>query len=60
MKTPPLWGLNVSGPYLHDGRARTIEDAIQAHDGEAKIIKDNFNKLTADQKKLLVEFLRSI
>ncbi len=60
MKTPPLWGLNVSGPYLHDGRATTIENAIQAHDGEAKIIKDNFNKLTSDQKKLLVEFLKSI
>ena len=60
MKTPPLWGLNVSGPYLHDGRAATIEAAIQAHDGEARIIKDNYLKLNADQKKLLVDFLKSI
>ena len=60
MKTPPLWGLNVSGPYLHDGRAATIEAAIQAHDGEARIIMDNYLKLNADQKQLLVEFLKSI
>lgn len=60
MKTPPLWGLIHSGPYLHDGRAMTIEDAINAHDGEAKFSKDNFLKLTTDQKALLVEFLKSI
>ena len=60
MKTPPLWGLNVSGPYLHDGRAATIEAAIQAHDGEARIIKNNYLNLNADQKRLLVEFLKSI
>lgn len=60
MKTPPLWGLRVSGPYLHDGRAMTIEDAIKAHDGEARIVKDRFLKLTRDQQALLVEFLKSI
>jgi CxxC motif-containing protein (DUF1111 family) len=60
MKTPPLWGLRVSGPYLHNGRAATIEDAIKAHEGEAKIIKDRYLKLTADQQALLVEFLKSI
>ena len=60
MKTPPLWGLRVSGPYLHDGRAMTIEDAIKAHDGEAKIIRDRYLKLTPDQQALLVEFLKSI
>ncbi len=60
MKTPPLWGLRASGPYLHDGRARTIEDAIKAHDGEAKSSKDRFLKLTRDQQALLVEFLKSI
>ena len=60
MKTPPLWGLRVSGPYLHDGRAMTIEDAIKAHGGEAKVSKDRFQKLTRDQQALLVEFLKSI
>ena len=60
MKTPPLWGLRASGPYLHDGRANTIEDAIRAHDGEAKVAKDRFLRLTPDQQALLVEFLKSI
>ena len=60
MKTPPLWGLRASGPYLHDGRAMIIEDAIKAHDGEAKVSKDRFQKLTRDQQALLIEFLKSI
>ena len=33
-KTPPLWGLRDSGPYLHDGRAETIEQAIASHRGQ--------------------------
>lgn len=33
--TPPLWGLSRSGPYMHDGRAPTLEEAIMAHSGEA-------------------------
>lgn len=60
MKTPPLWGARASGPYLHDGRARTLDDAIRAHDGEAKSARDKYLKLTPDQQKLLVEFLNSI
>ena len=60
MKTPPLWGLRASAPYLHDGRAVSIEDAIKAHDGEAAIIKNRFLNLTPDQRSLVVEFLKSI
>jgi len=60
MKTAPLWGLRASGPYLHDGRANTIEDAIKAHDGEGRAAKNRFLKLTRDQQALLVEFLKSI
>jgi CxxC motif-containing protein (DUF1111 family) len=33
-RTPPLWGLSRTGPYLHDGRAPTIHDAIVMHDGQ--------------------------
>ncbi len=36
MKTPPLWGVRASGPYLHDGRAANLDQAIRQHDGEAK------------------------
>lgn len=60
MKTPPLWGIKASAPYLHDGRAKTLDDAIKAHDGEAKSARDKYLKLTSDQQKLLVEFLNSL
>ncbi len=60
MKTPPLWGARMSGPYLHDGRAPDLDTAIKEHDGEAKEVRDRYNKLAPDQKKLLIEFLNSI
>lgn len=53
MKTSTLWGLRVSGPYLHDGRASTSEAVIQGHVGEAKNSKDRFLKLTSDQQAFL-------
>ncbi len=60
MKTPPLWGVRASAPYLHDGRAKNLDDAIRAHDGEGKVSRDKYLKLAPDQQKLLVEFLNSI
>jgi CxxC motif-containing protein (DUF1111 family) len=60
MKTAPLWGLKYSAPYLHDGRAPTITDAIQGHDGEALPARDRFNKLTANQQNQLLEFLNAL
>ena len=60
MRTPPLWGVGVSGPYLHDGRAQDLDSAIRAHDGEAKSTTARYLKLNQDQKHLLAEFLKSI
>lgn len=60
IKTPPLWGLRASAPYLHDGRAVTIDDAIKAHDGEAKVAKDRYLKLSKQQVQQLMDFLTSI
>jgi CxxC motif-containing protein (DUF1111 family) len=60
MRTSPLWGLRFSAPYLHDGRAPTVEAAILAHDGEAKVSRERYLKLTPAQKKQLAEFLLSI
>jgi cytochrome c peroxidase len=34
-RTPPLWGFRDSGPYLHDGRAKNLEEAVAFHDGQA-------------------------
>ena len=60
MKTAPLWGLRASGPYLHDGRAATVDDAIRGHDGEAKNSRDRYLQLSRDQQNLLAQFLLSI
>ncbi len=57
MRTAPLWGLRVSGPYLHDGRAVGIADAIQAHDGEAARARDLFERLAPQQRSDLLAFL---
>ena len=60
MKTAPLWGVGASAPYLHDGRAPDLDTAIRMHDGEARILRDNYLKLAPDQKQLLIAFLNSI
>lgn len=66
-RTPPLWGLGLSpnsqgGQYflMHDGRATSIEEAIQLHGGEASGSKNNFNALSASEKEDLIKFLESL
>ncbi len=59
-RTPPLWGIAQSAPYLHDGRAMTIDEAIKAHDGEGKVVKDRYLKLNKTQQKLLSDFVLSL
>jgi len=65
-RTAPLWGLglapNVQGGYtylLHDGRAHSIEQAIQMHGGEAAVSSGRFNNLSQDRNALL-KFLNSL
>ena len=59
-RTAPLWGLRVSGPYMHDGRAFTIEEAIARHDSEAAASRDAYMMLSADDRARLMEFLNSL
>ena len=66
-RTPPLWGLGLSpnsqgGQFflLHDGRAKSIEEAIQLHGGEAAASKNKFNQLSAIDKNALLKFLNSL
>ena len=59
-KTPPLWGVRDSYPYFHDGRAATIEDAIQMHGGEGQRSADQFRMLNRDQQDAIVTFLESL
>lgn len=66
-RTPPLWGLGLSkksqgGEYflLHDGRVRSLEEAILLHGGEGNQSRESFQQLTADEKKKLIQFLESL
>ena len=59
-RTQPLWGLAAVGPYLHDGRAETINAAILAHGGEAEASRDAFEALSSSQRTAIETFLRSL
>ncbi len=66
-RTTPLWGLGIvpnllggHAYYLHDGRARTLLDAIMLHGGEAQRSKDRFTALPPDEQEALLAFLRSL
>ncbi|HVR73985.1 MAG TPA: di-heme oxidoredictase family protein, partial [Planctomycetota bacterium] len=70
--TPELWGVGNSGPWLHDGRAGTLEEAISLHGvasppppgdpgrSEAQDSRDLFEAFSAGDKVDLVTFLRSL
>jgi len=60
MRTAPLWGLRFITTYLHDGRATTLDQAILAHDGQARGARDRFAGLAADAKTKLIAFLNSL
>ena len=56
-RTPPLWGVASSAPYLHDGRAATLLEAIALHGGEAKATTARFLELPTTERLALLEFL---
>ncbi len=59
-RTPPLWGVADSAPYLHDGRASTLDVAIRQHGGEASKIAARYGKLERGDRRLLLQFLHSL
>ncbi len=59
-RTPPLWGVRDSAPYLHDGRAETLEAAIAAHGGEADRSRVCFAALSGEDQQKLVGFLKTL
>lgn len=66
-RTPPLWGLGLSkdsqgGSYflLHDGRAKSIEEAIEMHGGEAENSKNMYLGLSDQDRNALITFLESL
>jgi CxxC motif-containing protein (DUF1111 family) len=60
MRTAPLWGLRARAPYLHDGRAPTVMEAILMHTGEAAKIEQRFAHLPAAEQADILNFLNSI
>ena len=56
-RTPPLWGISMTAPYMHDGRASTLADAIAAHDGEALAVRQAFEALSIADQAAVIEFL---
>ncbi len=65
-RTQALWGIglietvNKHSFLLHDGRARSIEEAILWHSGEAKQAKTNFMKLSKENRAALLTFVKSL
>jgi len=59
-RSMPLWGIAAVGPYLHDGRADTIDEAIRMHGGEAERSRDRYAELSEEERAALVEFLLSL
>ena len=59
-RTPPLWGVADSAPYLHDGRAKTLTEAIRAHDGQANASRTKFGSLPKGEQKQVIGFLMSL
>ncbi|MEM9584103.1 MAG: di-heme oxidoredictase family protein [Pseudomonadota bacterium] len=65
-RTPPLWGIGlteqVSGHtyFLHDGRARSLLEAILWHGGEAQTQRDKVVDMPADDRAALIRFLESL
>ena len=65
-RTPPLWGIGmvemVNGHtrFMHDGRARNLEEAILWHGGEAAQAKEQFIQLAQADREAIVKFLKSL
>jgi len=58
--TARLWGVADTAPYLHDGRATTLAEAIEEHGGEAQAARDAFVALSAAEQDELLAFLGTL
>jgi CxxC motif-containing protein (DUF1111 family) len=65
-RTTPLWGLGLvenilgHGAYLHDGRARSIEEAILWHGGEAESAREGYRTAVEEERAALLRFLEAL
>jgi len=59
-RTAPLWGVADSGPYMHDGRAATLEEAVELHRGEAIDISARFKALPDADRRAILAFMKTL
>ncbi len=65
-RTAPLWGIgrearsDATGAFLHDGRARTLAQAILWHGGEASAARERFRTMPAEDRAALLDFLKTL
>ena len=59
-RTPPLWGVADSTPYLHDGRAPTLHEAITMHGGQGTRSAQRYQRLEKSEQAQLIEFLNTL
>ena len=59
-RTQPLMGLRLLPHFMHDGRAHTVTEAIEAHGGEATESRQQFGQLSDQERAALVAFLNSL
>ncbi len=60
IRTPALWGLRMRRPFLHDGSAATVADAVARHRNEGELARVGFERLSTTDRELLLAFLRSL
>jgi len=59
-RTTPLWGVGARSRLLHDGRARTVAEAVLAHGGEATAARQRFRSLSPQEREALLAFLAGL
>ena len=59
-RTPPLWGVADSAPYMHDGSAKTLRDAVLAHGVQGVYAGQKFRDLPPGDQKMLIVFLGTL
>lgn len=58
--TMKLWGVADSAPYLHDGRALTLFEAVALHGGEAQEVRDSFLSLSENGQNAIMSYLGTL
>src|SRR5262249_20145886 len=59
-RTEMLMGLRFRDKFLHDASAKTVQEAIERHGGEAQLSRERYKALGDKEKKALLKFLNSI